>query len=117
MKQPKKKPRLSLVRDFNCRHHCLNSYQCHFVLDSDNLLEDLHIPDSRLLDGDAAELALIGKFHLFCTSHFYIEIFRTDPNTFEELHKAAECLLNLQGLFYFGEEEHGTERSNPFSAS
>jgi len=24
-------------------------------------LEDLHIPDSRLIDGDAAELALIGR--------------------------------------------------------
>ncbi|CAF1459895.1 unnamed protein product [Adineta steineri] len=62
--------------------------------ESNNLLEDLHIPDSRLIDGDAAELALI------------------DPNTFEELHKAAECLLNLQGVFYFGEDENGTERSN-----
>lgn len=31
------------------------------VLESNNLLEDLHIPDSRLIDGDAAELALIGK--------------------------------------------------------
>jgi hypothetical protein len=30
--------------------------------ESNNLLEDLHIPDSRLIDGDAAELALIGKF-------------------------------------------------------
>ncbi|CAF3689115.1 unnamed protein product [Rotaria sordida] len=63
--------------------------------ESNNLLEDLHIPDSRLIDGDAAELALI------------------DPNTFEELHKAAECLLNLQGAFYFGEDENGTEKSNP----
>ncbi|UJR33105.1 hypothetical protein I4U23_020562 [Adineta vaga] len=61
--------------------------------ESNNLLEDLQIPDSRLIDGDAAELALI------------------DPNTFEELHKAAECLLNLQGVFYFGEDENGTERS------
>ncbi|CAF3786272.1 unnamed protein product [Rotaria magnacalcarata] len=63
--------------------------------ESNNLLEDLHIPDSRLIDGDAAELALI------------------DPNTFEELHKAAECLLNLQGAFYFSEDENnGTEKSN-----
>lgn len=31
------------------------------VIESNNLLEDLHIPDSRLIDGDAAELALIGK--------------------------------------------------------
>ena len=31
------------------------------VLESNNLLEDLHIPDSRLIDGDASELALIGK--------------------------------------------------------
>jgi hypothetical protein len=30
-------------------------------LESNNLLEDLHIPDSRLIDGDAAELALIGN--------------------------------------------------------
>ncbi|CAM2705869.1 unnamed protein product [Rotaria socialis] len=63
--------------------------------ESNNLLEDLHIPDSRLIDGDAAELALI------------------DPNTFEELHKAAECLLNLQGAYYFGEDENnGTDKSN-----
>jgi hypothetical protein len=32
-----------------------------FCSESNNLLEDLHIPDSRLIDGDAAELALIGK--------------------------------------------------------
>ncbi|CAF0938197.1 unnamed protein product [Adineta ricciae] len=61
--------------------------------ESNNLLEDLQIPDSQLIDGDAAELALI------------------DPNTFEELHKAAECLLNLQGVLYFGEDENGPERS------
>jgi len=56
---------------------------------SNNLLEDLPIPDSRIIDGDVDELALI------------------DPSTFEELHKAAECLLNLQGVFFFGEEENG----------
>jgi hypothetical protein len=36
-----------------------------------------------------------------------------DPSTFEELHKAAECLLNLQGVFYFGEDEHVSEKSTP----
>ena len=35
--------------------------ECSLVVESNNLLEDLHIPDSRLIDGDAAELALIGK--------------------------------------------------------
>ena len=40
-----------------------------------------------------------------------------DPSTFEELHKAAECLLNLQGVFYFGEEDNGNERCNPFSSN
>jgi len=38
------------------------TYRKYFVYsESNNLLEDLHIPDSRLIDGDAAELALIGK--------------------------------------------------------
>lgn len=32
-----------------------------FILESNNLLEDLQIPDSRLIDGDASELALIGQ--------------------------------------------------------
>jgi hypothetical protein len=41
-----------------------------------------------------------------------IYLFKIDPSTFEELHKAAECLLNLQGVFYFGEDENGTEKSN-----
>lgn len=40
-------------------HH---DHQSLLFLESDNLLEDLQIPDSRLIDGDAAELALIGKF-------------------------------------------------------
>ncbi|CAF0745249.1 unnamed protein product [Rotaria sp. Silwood1] len=75
---------------------CQSSTELSSSIDeSNNLLEDLHIPDSRLIDGDAAELALI------------------DPNTFEELHKAAECLLNLQGAFYFGEDENGTDKTNP----
>ena len=41
-----------------------SEFEFHFILESDNLLEDLHIPDSRLIDGDAAELALIGRFYL-----------------------------------------------------
>ena len=40
-----------------------------------------------------------------------------DPSTFEELHKAAECLLNLQGVLYFGEEENGSERIQSFTTS
>lgn len=59
-----------------------------------NLLEDLHIPDSRLIDGDVDEWALI------------------DQNTFDELHKAAECLLNLQGVFYFGEDETNSTKAS-----
>jgi hypothetical protein len=46
-----------------------------------------------------------------------IYLFKTDPSTFEELHKAAECLLNLQGVFYFGEDENTTEKSNPLLAT
>ncbi|CAF1604597.1 unnamed protein product [Didymodactylos carnosus] len=49
---------------------------------TNNLLEDLPTPNSHFVDDDKDELALI------------------DPATFEELSKAAECLLNLQGLFY-----------------
>lgn len=114
MKQTKKNRRPWRVRLFDGKRWHSKLSALHLILDSDNLLEDLHIPDSRLIDGDAAELALIGTFHLALKFVFYRQ-FRTDPNTFEELHKAAECLLNLQGVFYFGEEEHGTERTNPFA--
>ncbi len=53
---------------------------------------------------------------MFNKSHrlWYIhnDLFQIDPSTFEELHKAAECLLNLQGVCYFGEDENGNEKSN-----
>ena len=84
-------------------------------LESDNLLEDLHIPDSQLIDGDAAELALIGQSSTYLSHSLPLK--PIDPGTFEELHKAAECLLNLQGVFYFGEDEHVAERSNAFLPS
>jgi hypothetical protein len=70
-----------------------------------------------LIDGDAAELALIGN--LFDCNRTYLALYfsKIDPSTFEELHKAAECLLNLQGVFYFGEEEHGRERLHSSSTA
>jgi hypothetical protein len=79
------------------------------VPETNDLLEDLHIPDSRLIDGDTSELALLGRVS-DDDNHSIVFVF-ADPSTFDELHKAAECLLNLQGVFYFGEEDHGTERS------
>lgn len=89
--------------------------------ESDNFLEDLQIPDSRLIDGDAADLALIGENRIW-TKFDFIEwksflFVSLDPSTFEELHKAAECLLNLQGVLYFGEEESGTERVSSFASN
>ena len=42
-----------------------------FSSESNNLLEDLHIPDSHLIDDDAAELALIG-IYLSIYTYMYI---------------------------------------------